>query len=138
VTRYKLRDTYDAPAECPTGGFNGYRKRRKPSVRPSEIRGSQLNGRSLVMRQRGQKHSTCVKPAAAISSSVACSGSSMPRAYMKRGARRSERPTSKAKRPEGGGMTVPHLDSHMRNQVAVATRLILNTRPIAGTLGVTL
>ena len=36
--------------------------------------GNQPIGRSLVMRHRGQKHSTCVKPSAANASMVACRG----------------------------------------------------------------
>jgi hypothetical protein len=39
------------------------------------MRGSQLIGLSLVTRQRGQWHSTCVKPSAANSSMVACNES---------------------------------------------------------------
>jgi hypothetical protein len=59
-------------------------------VRPSEIRGSQLIGRSLVMRHRGQWHSMCVKPSAANSSMVACKGSITHTRYNKKGAHRSE------------------------------------------------
>ena len=39
------------------------------------MRGSQLIGRSLITRHRGQKHSRCVKPSAANSLIVACNGS---------------------------------------------------------------
>jgi hypothetical protein len=42
-----------------------------PMVKPSEIRGSQLIGLSRVTRQRGQWHSTWVKPSAANSLRVA-------------------------------------------------------------------
>ena len=44
------------------------------TVRPIEMRGSQLIGLSLIMRHRGQWQAMWVKPSAANSSMVACKG----------------------------------------------------------------